>query len=83
MYLAGNAHPELAFPVHQCARFTHSPRHSHTTAIKRIGRYLNGIIDKDQGLIFTPTTELNQECYVDADFAAMWGYADVQDPICV
>jgi hypothetical protein len=83
MYLAGNAHPELAFAVHQCARFTHSPRHSHTIAVKRIGRYLKGILEKDQGLIFTPTSELKLECYVDADFARMWGYADDQDPICV
>jgi hypothetical protein len=37
MYIAGNAHPELAFAVHQCAHFTHSPRHSHTIAVKRIG----------------------------------------------
>jgi hypothetical protein len=26
MYLAGNAHPEIAFAVHQCARFTHCPK---------------------------------------------------------
>ena len=34
MYLAGNAYPEIQFAVHQCARFTHTPRQSHTNAIK-------------------------------------------------
>ena len=51
MYLASNAHPKLAFAVHQCARFTHSPRHSHSVAIKRIVRYLKGILNNNQGLI--------------------------------
>ena len=36
MYLAGNAHPEITFAVHQCAHFTHSPRQSHSEAVKRI-----------------------------------------------
>ena len=34
MYLAGNAYPEIQFAVHQCARFTHAPRHSHSVAVK-------------------------------------------------
>jgi hypothetical protein len=83
MYLAGNAHPEIAYAVHQCARFTHSPRDSHSVAIKRIAKYLKGILDKDQGLLFTPTEQLSLDCYVDADFAGLWGYADDQDPVCV
>ena len=40
MYLAGNAHPKLAFAVHQCARFTHCPKATHTLAIKHIAKYL-------------------------------------------
>ena len=34
MYLAGNAHPEICYAVHQCARFTHSPKQTHTEAVK-------------------------------------------------
>jgi hypothetical protein len=83
MYLAGNAHPEIAFAVHQCARFTHCPKQTHTTAIKHIAKYPKGILDNDQGLIFHPTNDLTLDCYVDADFAGLWGYEDDQDPVCV
>jgi hypothetical protein len=83
MYLAGNAHPEIQFAVHQCARFTHSPRKIHSQAIKRIGHYLKGILNKNQGLLFKPTANTVLDCYVDADFAGLWGYEDDQDPICV
>jgi len=83
MYLAGNAHPEIAFAVHQCARFTHSPKGTHTDAVKRIGKYLKGILDNEQGLMFNPTTDITLDCYCDADFAGLWGYEDDQDPICV
>ena len=82
MYLAGNAHPEIQFATHQCARFTHSPRHPHSEAIKRIGRYLKGIIDKNHGLKFKPTDDLSLDCHVDADFAGLWSYEDDQDPVC-
>ena len=55
MYLAGNSHPEIAYAVHQCARCTHSPRESHSVAVKRIAKYLKGILDKDQGLTHRST----------------------------
>ena len=83
MYLAGNAHPEIAFAVHQCARFTHAPKQSHAQAVKHIVRYLKGIIDGDHGLIYKSTGALTLNCYVDADFAGLWKHEDDQDPICV
>ena len=83
MYLAGNAYPEIQFAVHQCARFTHCPRQSHSQAIKRIAHYLKGILDNKQGLTFTKTDYLDLNCYVDADFAGLWSYKDDQDPVCV
>ena len=30
-----------------------------------------------------PTAELNVDCYVDSDFAGLWGYEDDQDLTCV
>ena len=30
-----------------------------------------------------PTEELNVDCYVDSNFAGLWGYEDDQDPTCV
>ena len=81
LYLASNSRPDIAFATHQCARFTHSPKASHEAAILRICRYLQGT--KDDGLIFTPTTDLNVDCYVDADFAGLFGVEDPADPISV
>jgi hypothetical protein len=81
MYLAGNAHPEIIFAVHQFACFTHSPRQTHTEAIK--ARYIKGVLNAEQGLQFKPAETLSLDCYVDADFAGLWGYKDDQDPICV
>ena len=42
IYLANNSRPDIPFAVHQCARFTHAPRNSHSVAIKHNLRYLNG-----------------------------------------
>jgi hypothetical protein len=35
MYLSSNSRPDTQFAVHQCARFTHSPKRSHEVAIQR------------------------------------------------
>ena len=40
MYLAANSRPDIAYSVHQAARFTHAPRDLHATAVKQILRYL-------------------------------------------
>ena len=83
MYLAGNAYPEIQFAVHQCARFCHAPRHSHAIAVKRIAHYLKGVLNKEQGLIFTASVDHKLDLFVDADFAGLWNYEDDQDPVCV
>ena len=81
MYLGQNTRPDIAFVVHQCARFTHNPKHSHAVGVKRIIRYLQGT--KDKGMILCPNDSLEANCYVDADFAGLWGVEYDQDPICV
>ncbi|KAI2510753.1 hypothetical protein MHU86_3701 [Fragilaria crotonensis] len=55
----------------QVARFNHSPKKSHATAIKTIIRYLHRTADK--GTIVRPTGDLSIDCYVDADFAGLHG----------
>jgi hypothetical protein len=82
MYLASNSRPDIAFAVHQCARFTHSPKASHGEAIKRICRYLKGTLTK--GLIIRPArNNVKLDVYVDSDFAGLWRREDDQDPQCV
>ena len=49
--------------------------------MKRIGRYLKGT--KDKGINMIPNKSLLLECFVDADFAGLWGYENDQDPTCV
>jgi len=36
MYLEANPQADVAYEVHQTARFTHRPKHSHALAIKCI-----------------------------------------------
>ena len=67
VYLAQHSIPDIAYAVHQCARFMHAPRKSHVIGIKQILRYLQGI--KDKGLILNPTTKLQVDFYVDAGFS--------------
>ena len=81
MYLATNSRPDIAYAVNQCARFSHSPKDSHATGVKRILRYLNGT--KDKGMTLSPTSDYTVDCYVDADFAGLWKVEDDQNPISV
>jgi hypothetical protein len=77
-YLANNSRPEIQFAVHQCARYTHPSTKAHSTAVKRIVRYLLGT--RDKGLILKPTNEITLDMYADADFAGLWNSnTDEQD----
>ena len=78
LYLGNNTRPDCAFAIHQAARFSNDPRVTHGEALKRIGRYLQGT--SDQGLKLKPSKDLNLDCFVDADFAGIWGNEDPQDP---
>ena len=79
LYLC-NSRSDIAFAVHQCARFTHNPKRSHEKAILHIC-YLKGT--KEKGLILNHTKSLSLEYYADADFTGLYGVEDNQDPICV
>ena len=63
------------------ARFTHCSKKAHEDAIKRICRCLQGTME--WGLIMNPTRQMTLNCYVDADFAGLWGQEDKQDPTCI
>lgn len=81
LYLSGHSRPDIAFAVHQCARYTFKPTCRHFTALKRIGRYLKGTANK--GLILCPSKYLHVDCFPDADFAGLYNHEDSQDPHCV
>ncbi len=82
MYLSGNSRPDIAYAVHQAARFTHQPRASHAAGVKRILRYLQKT--KRKGLLLKPHLDDHRvDCYVDADFGGLFSVEDKQQPISV
>ena len=81
MYLSGNTRPDIAYAVHQAARFTHCTRNSHASGVKRILRYLKRT--RSEGLILKPGAEKRVDCYVDADFGGLFSVEDKQDPVSV
>jgi hypothetical protein len=69
-FLEKSSRPDLAFSVHQCARFSSDPKKSHADAIKHIGRYLMGT--RDKGIILKPDNQQSFIVYADADFVGNW-----------
>jgi hypothetical protein len=71
LYLSTNTRPDIAFTISQVARFNHNPKKSHATAIKMIVRYL--VRTSNKGTIAKPTGSLLIDCYIDVDFASLYG----------
>jgi hypothetical protein len=72
LYLSTNTRPDIAFGVlSQVARFCHSPKKSHASAVKTLVRYLHRT--GEMGMIVKPTGTLDLDCYVDANFAGLHG----------
>ena len=69
-FLEKSSRPDVAFAVHQCARFSANPKKSHADAVKQIGRYLMGTLDK--GLILRPDPKQSFLVWADADFVGNW-----------
>lgn len=70
LYLSTNTRPDICYAVSQVARFNHSPKKSHATAVKMIVRYLKGTADK--GTIIRPTGTLALDTWVDASFGNLY-----------
>ena len=78
-YLEKSTRPEIAYAVHQCARFSNNPKQSHANAVKYLCRYL--MATKDRGLILHPSQDKSFEVHVDCDFAGNWVKEDaLNDP---
>ena len=81
LYLSSNSRPDIAFAVHQVARFTHCAKFSHEKAILQIGHYIQAT--RNKGLRINPNSSLNLELFADADFAGLWNIEHPDDAICV
>jgi Reverse transcriptase (RNA-dependent DNA polymerase) len=68
-YLEKSTRPDIAYAVHQGARFSEHPKVEHSAAVKGIGRYLMYLANK--GIICKPTHDAFN-WYCDADFAGNW-----------
>ena len=68
-FLEKSTRPDIAFAVHQCARYSSNPKESHSAAVRYIVRYLMNT--RDKGLILRPNGH-SFVCYVDADFQGGW-----------
>lgn len=80
-YLEKTSRPEIAYAVHQCARFCNAPKLSHERAVHRIVRYLT--TTRDKGMIFKPDKDKGIICHVDADFAGNWNLVEGDNPASV
>eukprot|EP00957_Ditylum_brightwellii_P161211 12274400-Ditylum_brightwellii.AAC.1 len=86
IHLASNSTPDIAMAVQQCARYTHNPCCIHDVAVKRVVHYLIGTKGTREGqigycgMVINPTDDLTLGCFVDANFAGLWGHEDDQDP---
>ena len=69
-YLEKGSRSELAYAIHQCARYSADPRKEHGDAVLWIGRYLLGT--PRDGLILKPDLAKSFEVFVDSDFCGNW-----------
>lgn len=82
-FLTNSSHPELAFAVHQCARFCNDPKRIHEQAVRRIIQYLLSTkrgTDSYQGLLFKVDITKSIDVYVDASFAGDWNISWSENP---
>nr|GEU39669.1 uncharacterized mitochondrial protein AtMg00810-like [Tanacetum cinerariifolium] len=66
MYLTASR-PDLTFVVCMCVRYQAKPTKKHLHAIKRIFKYLRGIVNK--GLWYPKDSSITLTAYTDADYA--------------
>ena len=79
-FLEKSTRPDLAYSVHQCARFSSNPKRSHAEAVKKIGRYL--VSTRDKCIFMKPQEDHSFDCWVDANFAGDWNQSTaLSDPM--
>ena len=82
LYLVGSTRPDIAYDVHQCARFSYNPKCSHDIGVKHIDRYLKGTQTK--GIVMNPDkNNMRIDMFADTDFAGLYTTKDKMDPVSV
>ena len=76
-YLEKGSRSDIAYAVHQCARFSSDPKMEHAKAVRWIGKYLKGT--RDKGMRFEPDESKGLEVFVDADFAGNYDKLDTSN----
>ena len=69
-YLEKSTRPDVAYAVHQCARFCSDPKEEHVKAVIHLVKYLHAT--KEEGIILKPNKRKSFEVWVDADFSGNW-----------
>ena len=69
-YLEKSTRPDIAYAVHQCARFCEEPKAEHIKAVEHLAKYLRET--RNQGIILDPDPTKSCEVWVDADFSGNW-----------
>jgi hypothetical protein len=69
-FLEKSTCPDIAYAVHQVARFSADPKASHGKAVRTLCHYLTGT--KDRGLVYIPDLSRKFEVWVDSDFLGLW-----------
>ena len=69
-YLEKATRSDISYAVHQCARFVSDPKREHGDAVRWLGRYLKGTMDK--GTIMRPMSDRDLEVHVGASFCGDW-----------
>ena len=80
MYLSSNYRYDIQFVVNHCSSFTQNSRRIHSEAVMSIYRYL--VRTQGKGLTLDPNSDMNMECYANAEFAVLWKQKDDQDTMC-
>jgi hypothetical protein len=68
-FLKKSTSPDIAYAVHQCARFTAEPKRTHAEAVKNVVQYLKGT--REMGIILNPCKQ-SLKCFANASFGGDW-----------
>jgi hypothetical protein len=69
-FLEKGTRPDIAYAVHQLARFSSCPKKCHGDAVIHLAKYLKGT--RAKGIIINPDYSMSFKVYADADFAGNW-----------